>query len=207
MSNPYKEPGWKIIIDRIGTAILINSFFLLCCLPIVTIGSAWCGLYGAVGACNSGEDWFSAFKEAFRKQFLSTTIIWTLCLLIGGYMLVNTLAIAYYRAEGFLAPLTGSGIMTAFTLMFIAALLPLRVFCPSDTAQWLKTSVNLVLQAPLQCFVSALLMWLPIGFIPVILYFGAVSLLLIMTFYYAMAAMIAFILLKKPILKTKEEEA
>ena len=205
MSKPYKEPGWKIVIDRIGTAILMNSFFMLCCLPIVTIGSAWCGLYGAVGAYNIGEYWFPAFKEAFRQKFLSTTVIWTLCLLIGGYMLVNTAAIAYYRADGFLLPLIGSGVMTTFALMFIAAILPLRTFCPTDTAQWAKNGVNLVLQAPLQCLATAVLMWLPIGLIPVFFYFGVVSLLLIMTFYYAMAAMVSFMLLKKPILTTKEE--
>ena len=36
------------VLSIAGNAVLMNLLFLLCCIPVVTIGQAWSGLLSAV---------------------------------------------------------------------------------------------------------------------------------------------------------------
>ncbi len=66
---------------RIGDLMILNALFLLCCLPIVTIGAAQAGLHNAVKVLLDKEDDSSpaaAFFKGFANGFLTVTLAWGL---------------------------------------------------------------------------------------------------------------------------------
>ena len=64
------------VITLAGTVILMNLMFLIACIPIVTIGPAWCGLMSSVRYNIRGESWFKGFKVGFCTRFWRSLIIW-----------------------------------------------------------------------------------------------------------------------------------
>ena len=52
-------------INYAGNTVMMNLLFLVACLPIVTIGQAWCGLLTAVRYQIRGDKWTAGFKKGF----------------------------------------------------------------------------------------------------------------------------------------------
>lgn len=203
----YKDPWWKQFFDRIGPMILLNALFLLCCIPVVTIGPAWCGLYQGVRSFAKGEKWFPGFWQGFRTKFLSTALISTLFHGFVIYILYNTICIGYYQIEGFLVPLVASCLMTGFALMVTATLFPLRVYIPTDTAQWLRNCVTMAIQAPLQSLLIGVLMFLPPVLLVCFPFSMSFLILAIIVFYYSATALIATLIFRKSLLRFHESVA
>ena len=63
-------------LNKAGTAVMMNLMFLVSCLPIVTIGAAWSGLYGAVRYSIRGDSWFAGFKYGYKCHFFRNLIGW-----------------------------------------------------------------------------------------------------------------------------------
>ena len=201
----YKEPRWKQFLDRIGPMVLLNALFLLCCIPLFTIGAAWCGLYQGIRNFAKGEKWFPGFWQGFRSKFLSTALIGAVFHIFDLYFLYNTISIGYYQMDGFLVPLIASCLMTGFALMVTAALFPLRVYAPTDTAQWLRNSVSLATQAPLQSLLIGTLMFLPPVLLVCFTFSMSFLVLAIIAFYYSGVALTATLLYRKKLLPFHEK--
>lgn len=92
------------VITLAGTAILMNLMFLIACIPIVTIGPAWCGLMSSVRYNIRGEGWFQGFKKGFCTRFWRSLIIWCLCLPLCLFFL-NDLRVSVNLVRG-IAPMT-----------------------------------------------------------------------------------------------------
>lgn len=73
------------ILMFIGDLIILNFFYLLCCVPVFTIGAAQAGLYTAVRVLQDPEDDSSptaAFFRGFRSGFGKVTLVWGLLSLV-----------------------------------------------------------------------------------------------------------------------------
>lgn len=72
-------------LTRIFDALVATLLFVLCCLPVVTIGAALSAVYATMiriagdGCSSTVRCFFGAFKENFRQA----TILWLLALLAG----------------------------------------------------------------------------------------------------------------------------
>jgi uncharacterized membrane protein YesL len=78
-------------LSRLADLIGLNILFLICCLPIVTIGAAWTALYYVTVKMVRKEEsyiWKDFFKS-FRENFKQATQIW----------LINLLVIAIFAAD------------------------------------------------------------------------------------------------------------
>lgn len=86
----YENPVMQILM-YIGDMIILNFLFLICSLPIFTIGAAQAGMYTAMRVLRDKEDDSSvtaAFFRGFRSGFGKVTIAWgvtSLITLIVGY--------------------------------------------------------------------------------------------------------------------------
>lgn len=86
----YDGPLMSSLI-YIGELILLNVVYVLCCVPIITIGAATAALYkvtldqadGYSGAVV--KRYFKAFKENFKKA----TLEWIVMLLVGALLIVD----------------------------------------------------------------------------------------------------------------------
>lgn len=200
-----KEPKWRKILQVTSNAVMVNALFLLCCIPIVTIGQAWAGLYSAIRYAIRGEGWFAGFKAGFKTRFLRGTVAWTICLLVIGDMSINMLAIIGENL--WMVVLNALFLLTA--MMICGALIPSNVYIPGKISQWLKNAVNLIVYAPVQSAAVAVLMWLPAALVVLYLKFGFLDpfffIMVFLLIYFTFSTLIATILLKSPLIRVKQE--
>ena len=80
-----------IFLNKLGDIIVANLLFLVCCIPIITIGPALTTLYHCmlrtVKGNNNGttKTFFRAFKENFRQSL----IVWLGLLAVGFILFLN----------------------------------------------------------------------------------------------------------------------
>ena len=203
----------ETIIDKLGrfitmagNAILMNLLFLVACIPVVTIGQAWCGLMGAIRYNIRGEKWIVGFKVGFKTRFFRGTLVWIVGLLAALFFMWDMNAAL---ATGDTVTLIASSLMFAFVTMLLHAALTLNVYIYTGVATWLKNAVDLLFKTPLQLLLGAAMFWLPIlgvlvlmpddpGIIYLVLEFSLVFLCV----YYTLAALVTTMALKGGLLDT-----
>lgn len=78
-------------MGRIADLIVLNILFMVCCIPIVTIGSALTALfYVELKAVRNEESYIiRSFFKAFRDNFRQSTILWLIMLATGALLYVD----------------------------------------------------------------------------------------------------------------------
>ena len=148
------------VVNLIGNAVLMNLLFLVSCIPVVTIGQAWCALFSAVRYNIRGDKWFEGWKVGFKTRFWRGTLSWCVMLLLNVHMLLD---LRYAIENQFIPQIVGSGVVLAVTTMVTCALLILNVYIHTPIGRWIMNAVNMVFKAPFELLASAVLMWLPTG--------------------------------------------
>lgn len=80
------SPASKFLTS-VCNLILVNTLFIITCLPIVTIGASICGLYKILFEIINHEE-VSVFKDylkEFKTSFKNATIVWIPMLIILGF--------------------------------------------------------------------------------------------------------------------------
>ena len=200
LKETLNDKFWKIV-NMTGTAIAMNLLFLVCCIPIVTIGQAWCALLSGIRFMIRGDSWFEGFKVGFKTRFLRGTVAWVICLVVDALMLLNVVPMLYYQAEGYLVPTIISCIFLAIALMLTTVLPVLNVYIPTSVSRWLKNAVNMCVGNAGEVLIAAALIWLPV-FLTIFWFSLAYQLALVaIAFYYAMAGLACTMVLKDPLIK------
>lgn len=177
------------IMNRIGELVILNICYLLCCVPIFTIGAATSGLYTACFRFGTVRERSAVgcFFRAFRSNLRQGTVLWLLALLtmvFSGYF-----ALVFYTMGGsihyafipFLA-------LLALCLMIFSYVFPLLSQFDNTVLQTLKNAVILSLgYLPRSLCVAAVnilplvlllfypMLFLRIGIIWFFLYFSAAA--------------------------------
>ena len=185
------------VLNMAGNAILMNLLFLVCCIPVVTIGQAWCGLMSAIRYNIRGEKWFAGFKVGFKTRFWRGLISWTALLLLNLHMLLD---LRYNYAEGYTVHMIASALIFSLTTMTTAALLVLNVYIPTSIGNWIHNATAMVFKAPLVLFGAAAIFWLPA--LLALMWFEIFFYVIIVFFavYYTLAALVTTALLKDTLL-------
>lgn len=197
--NWSESKFWKFV-NLAGNAIGLNLTFLVCCLPIVTIGPALCGLYSGVRYMIKDDGWFRGFRAGFTTNFLRTAIAGVLSTAFMAYVLLNfNVALNFFLDEGGIAPVITYGVMGIIPAMLTASLWPLNIYIPYDTADWLKTSVSLCFKAPGPVLLCAGLFLLPVILVLYFLYYVYPILIVFIGVYFVLAAFAATLFYKSPL--------
>jgi len=69
---------FRVLGDYMG----MNLMFLLCCIPVITIGSARVALYTALRASRRNEPWCALFWKTFVTSLKQPTVLWVICLVL-----------------------------------------------------------------------------------------------------------------------------
>jgi len=187
---------WKFV-NLAGNAIGLNLIFIVCCLPIVTIGPALCGLYSGVRYMIRQDGWWRGFWKGFTTHWLRSAIAGILAVAFQAYVLLefNT-ALNFYFDTGSLYYAILYGIMALLPAVVVASLWPLNIYIPYGTADWLRNTVSVVFKAPLQALLAAVMFLLPVV---MVLYFTTITFYIVIVFiavYFALAAFIATLFYK-----------
>lgn len=72
-------------LNKIFDMVCLNLMWLICCIPIVTIGASTTALYTVMLKMVRNEEGyiFRGFFKAFKSNFKQSTIIWIIVLLLG----------------------------------------------------------------------------------------------------------------------------
>lgn len=93
IDNPFFR-----FMGNVADLVILNFLFLICCIPIVTIGASFTAAYYVALKKVRGEESYIArsFFHSFKQNFRQSTIIWLIFLFLGillsfDFQIINTL--------------------------------------------------------------------------------------------------------------------
>ena len=197
--------------------IILNVCFLLCCIPVFTIGAAQAALYSGIRVLLDKEDDSSpvkAFFKAFPQGFKQITLAWiapaALCvLLVYATMMVTTLATVESNA-----PVWMSFVGLALAMLFTTQIPLFHARFTCSVKQLWRNSTILLILNPFRCILVTGFTWLPAVFLMAMPYLFMMSTPAWALMYYSVVFMLNFYIMRKPFNKfiqdatqPKEEEA
>lgn len=190
------------ILMFIGDLMILNVLYVLCCLPIVTIGAAQAGLYSGVRVLNDPEDDSSAagaFFKGFKNGFLKVTVAWGLMAVLSAVMVVVWwLCVNIEHADLGMAPtwMAVVGICIAAVFQSLVTVFHSRFDC--KPLQLIRNAWFLLVAHPLRSLALSILIWLPFVLFLVRTYFFMTTAPLWLMLYYAVAALFGDLMMRKP---------
>lgn len=192
----YDSPMMQIL-SYIGDLIILNFIYLLCCIPVLTIGAAQAGLYTAMRVLNDKEDDSSvvaAFFRGFKNGFLKITLAWGLMF---GLMAVVSYACIWAYTLGL--PTWICIVPVCICALFISQIPAFHSRFDCQPLHLFRNSFVLIIAHPLRAFGNALLIWAPVIVLlcsGMYIFMGATPLWL--TLYYSTAFLFGELFLRKP---------
>ena len=147
------------LLNILSTAVLMNACFLICCLPIVTIGPAWNGLLTAIRYHVRGDKWFAGFKFGFKTRFWRSFLSFNIMLLPILYFLPE---VNHHWQTEQLVPLIFSVLVFMLLAMFSSALQLLNVYIPTPVGRWIRNAGDLMKSGHLKLAALAAAFWAPL---------------------------------------------
>ncbi len=160
----YESKFYQFLL-RMSHYIYLNILFLLCCVPIVTIGAAQAGMMNAARVLQDPEDESSCYKAFFRgfsNGFGKITAIWCVLLVLIAAMLYILFAVIYFDAIWENAPVipTVIGLAVGMLMQAMTAAFHSRFDC--SVWQILRNSWYMILMHPIRALVMAVVAWGPV---------------------------------------------
>lgn len=198
--------------------LILNFLFVLCCLPIFTIGAAQAGLYTGIKVLQDKEDDSScakAFFRGFASGFGTITVGWVLTTVIMVVLGYNLALVLFYQYAGLYAPeflatlplyvgeqapLVLSCIAVAIIMIFQSVLTIFHASFGCKLGQLFKNTFLMILAHPLRCLTVTLLTWLPVIFLILYPPFFLQASIAWFAIYYSVAFRINYKTMQKPFL-------
>lgn len=161
----YESKPMQILM-QLGDLIILNLLYLLCCLPIFTIGAAQAGLYTGVKALQDPEDdtyCTTAFFKGFRSGFKQITVAW--CLLFALELVLAVVAylcVFYSYTSHADLPLWAAIIALALTALFQSLITVFHSRFNCTALQLIRNAWFLATAYPIRSLAVAALTWLPV---------------------------------------------
>ena len=157
--NPKERAGR--FLSLLSDLVLLNLLFLLCCLPIVTIGASLAGLNRAVLRLSRGEGTITKdFFHGFRSNFRQATIIFVIFSLLGVFLFFDL----YFLVQDGSAPVFYllTGLIALWMLFTLTYLFPILVQFDNKLFRHITTAFLLSLRHLGRTIPMALLAALPL---------------------------------------------
>lgn len=198
----YDSPLGQVI-NFIADMFIVNFMFLLCCIPIVTIGPSLSGLYNAMRILQDPEDDNSpvkAFFRGFKSGFVSACLGWTL-------FFVFDIILFYSVSMAFENP--GLGVHWGipfvgliFSLILQSGMMVFHSRFQCTLGQLIRNTFLLLISHPIRTLIVAvlacgpLLIWGLGGTLSSTLFWDLVP--LFVTVYFSLSGMFGALVMKKP---------
>lgn len=205
MEDQSVKKGLFGLFEIVMDAAALNLLFLVCCLPLITVGASLTALYAGWRAAIKREPCFRAFFKAFKSGFVRATLAWLLLLIPTAPMVANTAAVLYYRVDGYLPALILSALVSLVLLAILNMVFLFYSRFECTLLQLLKYGGTLALSYPLRALLIVLMMAAPFVLLAlaptVFLILGIVWLF----FYFSVAAVAAIWLMNRPFARFAQE--
>lgn len=148
------------ILDTLGNTMLLSALFIVCCIPVVTIGAAFTALFAACRAQTRGKACFRAYFTAFKANFLRSTLLWLLLAALM-YLCVGA-AFSLHEMDGSLAVFIMSIVAGCLLLVLLTMCLLFYSRFECSFRQLLQNGVVMMLSFPIRSLLIAVLSWMPV---------------------------------------------
>lgn len=160
IENPFFE-----FMGKIGDIMIINLLFLLCSVPVITIGASVSAMYKAFGEMEE-ETYispFKSFKNAFLSSLKKSIPAWLLSL-VTGLILVFDLMFVTKAPANIFWHITGmvTGCLMFLWLLIICWLFPAALFKEGTLKDTVKKSMFLAVKNFPYTFIMVLLDLIPV---------------------------------------------
>lgn len=194
------------MLIKLADLMLLNILFLVCCIPLVTIGAAQTGLHSAINQMQKQDDdnsVYSAFFKGFSNGFGKITLVHTLGLLLL-LILIWATGIAF-QLSGSSFPAWMCVVACVSVMLFHSMLAPFHSHFDCTARQLLKNVYLMTLAHPLRAFANALLTWIPflVGIIDPYTFMRILPIWLLL--YYSVAFLFCHTVMRKPFNGLKED--
>lgn len=206
IKNPYDNPFMQML-TRIGEIMIANFLFLICCLPIITVGASAAGLNKVTqNIVLDGEGGvFKTFFKGFKENFRQATLLWLAELVIAVAAVCYKLIIETYCGGTSLGSVFNGVLFVVVLLLlgFGVYVTPLMVRYSNTLRQHVKNAMLLsIIKLPRTIGLTLLALLMP-----AILYFSVTT--FIQTLFFWLIGGFAFIsymshVLLKPVFKELE---
>lgn len=187
-------------LSFIGDLFILNLLYLVCCLPLFTVGAAQAGLHNAVRILQDpldGRSTVKAFFRGFKEGFGKITLAWLLFYVIEA-ILCYTLYITLTYAETGLFVHWGfplAGLCVALVYQSVIAMFHSQFSC--TFWQLLRNSAMMMVWHPLASILTGVLLYLPVFLFLVDVQFFVQITPLFLTVYYSVACLMSYLLSHK----------
>ena len=110
-------------MTKLFDMVALNIVFLICCIPIITIGASCTALHTMMLKIVGGEEPYiiKGFFKAFKENFVQSTISWIILFVAGGFLYIDSLMIVRMGTGGFAMKiiLGIASVVYGFTLLYI----------------------------------------------------------------------------------------
>lgn len=134
-------------ISRIADFVILNLLWLLCSLPVITIGASTTALYAVMLKLVKNEEGYIArgFLKAFKENFRQSTLMWLLFILLWVILILDFFSL-HIMSENM------AGFMQILFLIMGCLLISMTVYAFSLQARFENTVKNTLKNALLLVF-------------------------------------------------------
>ncbi len=156
--NLKPDSKFMIFCGRLVELTKINLLWLLCCLPLVTVGASTTAMLTCLYAYRAGDACGGrVFFSAFRRHFFKATVLWLGMVFLGFMLAVDYAIVAYAQFPGYMA-VVGLICFVAFALVLVAGMIfPLLSQFPASLRELVVNGVLLcIAHLPKMLLVTAM---------------------------------------------------
>lgn len=197
MSNFFSYDSKPMqVLMYIGDLIIMNFIYLLCCIPVFTIGAAQAGMYSAAKVMLDKTDDSSltaAFFKGFRTGFWTVTGAWGLMTLLLVFVAFTGYGAIQYGAPAWLIAIA---LVVCALFQTLVPIFHARFSC--TVKQLIRNAWFLLFAHPIRSIGAFIAIWLP-GIVFLISIYDFMSFTPIWcTLYFSTAMLFGFSFMKKP---------
>lgn len=145
--NP--ESALMVTMTQVTDCIFLSLFFLLGCIPVVTIGASFTALYDASfrafrkGEKNSWQRFFRVFRQNLKSSFLPAAVL-LLALICGGWVMIQLWNAAVLKGLSWMV-FSAAAFIACALLGMVSLLFPVLSRFENTAAGLLRNTVLLAL--------------------------------------------------------------
>lgn len=150
--------------NRITDLIVLNLLWLVCCLPVFTIGASTSALYQVTLQIAENKDSYisKSFFKAFRENFRQSTIVWLICFFLAVVLLSDLFIVSHFFTSSQMPVMTT--LILFLTLLLVSGfiyLFPVIAYFKNSTRKIFINSFGLAFSHPVTTLQLLLLSLIP----------------------------------------------
>lgn len=151
-------------MEKVGDLLLVNLLFVVCSLPVVTIGASATAMYYVLGRIRRQEETVTKdFFRSFRENFRQATLYWGALLLVALALYWNFRLISGWTGALYSVMMVLLILVSWFAVSWGSLVFPLLSQFDNTSAATARNAGILVLAVPLRTLAAAAINALPVA--------------------------------------------